>query len=75
MVFTIATGFHHQKCSEIIQLTTRSCGFDKFPGGGIETSSITEIFGEFGTGKIEIRHKLAVTCQLPVSQKGGEGKC
>lgn len=31
--------------------------------------------GEFRTGKSQICHTLAVTCQLPVSMGGGEGKC
>lgn len=44
-------------------------------GGGIETGSITEMFGEFRTGKTQLCHTLAVTCQLPVSQGGAEGKC
>ena len=42
--------------------------------GGIETGSITEIYGEFRTGKSQICHQLAVTCQLPADMKGGEGK-
>lgn len=32
--------------------------------GGIETGSITELFGEFRTGKSQICHTLAVTCQV-----------
>jgi DNA repair protein RAD51 len=43
--------------------------------GGIETGAITEMFGEFRTGKSQLCHTLAVTCQLPVSMGGGEGKC
>ena len=31
--------------------------------------------GEFRTGKSQICHTLAVTCQLPISMGGGEGKC
>uniref|UniRef100_K1QQN0 DNA repair protein RAD51 n=1 Tax=Magallana gigas TaxID=29159 RepID=K1QQN0_MAGGI len=31
---------------------------------GIETGSITEIFGEFRTGKTQLCHTLAVTCQV-----------
>ncbi|RZC32862.1 DNA repair protein RAD51 -like 1 [Asbolus verrucosus] len=74
MGFTTATDFH-QKRSEIIQLTTGSKELDKLLGGGIETGSITEIFGEFRTGKTQICHTLAVTCQLPIESGGGEGKC
>lgn len=42
--------------------------------GGIETGAITELFGEFRTGKTQLCHTLCVTCQLPISQGGGEGK-
>ncbi|WFD02745.1 RecA recombinase Rhp51 [Malassezia obtusa] len=34
-----------------------------------------ELFGEFRTGKSQICHTLAVTCQLPIDMGGGEGKC
>ncbi|PQE25832.1 hypothetical protein CJF30_00000558 [Rutstroemia sp. NJR-2017a BBW] len=34
-----------------------------------------KIFGEFRTGKSQICHTLAVTCQLPFDMGGGEGKC
>lgn len=74
MGFTTATEYH-QKRTEIIQLTTGSRELDKLLGGGIETGSITEIFGEFRSGKTQLCHTMAVTCQLPVSQGGGEGKC
>jgi len=74
MGFTTATEFH-QRRSEIIMITTGSKDLDKLLGGGIETGSITEIFGEFRTGKTQLCHTLAVTCQLPIAQGGGEGKC
>ena len=32
--------------------------------GGVETGSITEMFGEFRTGKTQLCHTLAVTCQV-----------
>lgn len=63
MGFTTATEFH-QKRSEIIQLTTGSAELDRLLGGGIETGSITELFGEFRTGKTQLCHTLAVTCQV-----------
>ncbi|XP_005046742.1 PREDICTED: DNA repair protein RAD51 homolog 1 [Ficedula albicollis] len=67
MGFTTATEFH-QRRSEIIQITTGSKELDKLLQGGIETGSITELFGEFRTGKTQLCHTLAVTCQV------GEGK-
>lgn len=74
MGFTTATEVH-QRRADIIHLTTGSRELDKLLGGGIETGSITEIFGEFRTGKTQLCHTLAVTCQLPIDQGGGEGKC
>jgi len=71
----ISASVYHLRRSEIIQLTTGSKELDRLLGGGIETGSITEIFGEFRTGKTQLCHTLAVTCQLPIDQNGGEGKC
>ena len=59
----------------IIQVTTGSKELDKLLQGGIETGSITELFGEFRTGKSQLCHTLAVTCQLPIDMGGAEGKC
>ncbi|CAL1585292.1 unnamed protein product [Knipowitschia caucasica] len=73
MGFTTATEFH-QRRAEIIQISTGSKELDKLLQGGIETGSITEMFGEFRTGKTQLCHTLAVTCQLPIDQGGGEGK-
>lgn len=72
--FTTATEFHSRR-SELISITTGSKNLDTLLQGGVETGSITEIFGEFRTGKSQICHTLAVTCQLPVDMGGGEGKC
>ena len=63
MGFTTATEFYKQR-EEIICLTTGSKELDKLLGGGIETGSITEIFGEFRTGKTQICHTLCVTSQV-----------
>lgn len=73
MGFTTASEFHLKR-SEIIQLTTGSKELDKLLQGGMETGSITELFGEFRTGKTQLCHQLAVTCQLPIDMGGGEGK-
>ena len=72
--FTTATEMHARR-SELISITTGSKQLVTLLAGGTETGSITEIFGEFRTGKSQICHTLAVTCQLPVDMGGGEGKC
>nr|SVE75859.1 EOG090X0906 [Daphnia hispanica] len=74
MGFSTATEYH-QKRAELVQVTTGSKELDKLLGGGIETGSITEIFGEFRTGKTQLCLTLAVTCQLPIDHGGAEGKC
>ncbi|EGR29337.1 hypothetical protein IMG5_158050 [Ichthyophthirius multifiliis] len=63
-----------QRRAQVINISTGSSELDKILGGGMETGSITEIFGEFRTGKTQICHTLCITCQLPKSKGGGEGK-
>lgn len=74
MGFTTATEYHAKR-SEVCYLTTGSSELDKLLNGGIESGSITEIFGEFRSGKTQLCHTLAVTCQLPVEGGGAGGKC
>jgi DNA repair protein RadA len=45
---------------------------DELLGGGVETQSITEVYGEFGSGKSQVTHELSVTVQLP-PEHGGLG--
>lgn len=63
MGFTTATEFHARR-ADLISITTGSKNLDTVLGGGMETGSITELFGEFRTGKSQICHQLAVTCQV-----------
>ncbi|PVV05375.1 hypothetical protein BB560_000097 [Smittium megazygosporum] len=58
----------------IVYISTGSKEFDKLLGGGVQTMSITEAFGEFRTGKTQIAHTLCVTAQLPTDMGGGNGK-
>lgn len=55
------------------KLTTGSETFNELMGGGIETQSITEFYGEFGSGKTQITHQLAVNVQLPSEHGGLDG--
>lgn len=64
----------HKTRQDVIQIGTGSKELDKLLQGGIETGSITELFGEFRTGKTQLCHQLCVTCQLPLQQGGGEGR-
>ena len=42
------------------KISTGSVVFDTLMGGGFETGAITECFGEFGSGKTQVGHILAV---------------
>jgi len=52
----------------IFRISTGSMELNKLLGGGLESMAITEVFGEFRTGKTQLSHTLCVTTQLP-----GEG--
>ena len=52
------------------RLTTISKQLDELLGGGLETQTITEFYGEYGVGKSILCHQLAVNVQLP-EEKGG----
>ena len=63
-----------EKRRQIIRITSGSKNFDTLLGGGFETGSISECYGEFGSSKTQIAHVLAVTTQLSKELGGAEGK-
>ena len=62
-----------ERREEIGKLKTLVPEVDEMLGGGMETQSITETYGEFGSGKSQFTHQLAVNVQLP-PEHGGLGK-
>jgi DNA repair protein RadA len=56
----------------IVRLTTGSRELDELLGGGLETQTITELYGEYGSGKSQVCHQLCVNVQLP-PDRGGLG--
>lgn len=48
---------------KVIKIHTGSKAFDALLGGGLETGAIVECFGEFGSGKTQLGHALAVNVQ------------
>jgi DNA repair protein RAD51 len=58
----------------LITLSTGSAELDKLLEGGVETGSITEVSGEFRTGKTQLCHTLCVACQMTITDGGAEGK-
>jgi len=53
-----------ERREKISKLSTGSETFDKLMDGGIESGTITECYGEFGSGKTQIAHILAVNAIL-----------
>ena len=49
-----------QRRQLVNKYSTGSVAFDNLLGGGFETGSITECFGEFGSGKTQVGHALCV---------------
>ncbi len=62
-----------ERRKNVAKITTGSSELDKLLGGGVETQAITELFGEFGSGKTQICHQLAVNVQLPEGSGGLNG--
>ncbi len=54
----------------VLKLTTGSKNLDNLLGGGLETQTITEFFGEFGSGKTQIMHQIAVNATTSESDGG-----
>lgn len=65
-----------EKRKNLKRITTGSQNFDEIlsiKSGGIEPGSLTEIFGEYRTGKTQLCHQLCVNVQLPYEKGGLEG--
>jgi DNA repair protein RadA len=54
----------------VLRVTTGSKALDKIVDGGLETQTITEFYGEYGSGKSQMCHQLCINIQLP-PEKGG----
>ena len=55
-----------KKREKITRISTGNKDFNNLLGGGFETGSITEIYSEYGGGKTQIAHILAVNCQKDI---------
>ena len=63
-----------ERRKSLVRFTTGSANLDTFLKGGVETQAITEIAGEFGSGKSQICHTLCVTANLGKAKERGKGK-
>jgi DNA repair protein RadA len=62
-----------ERRQKVGKLTTCSDALNSLMGGGFESQAITELFGEFGSGKTQIAHQCAVTAQLKEKDGGLNG--
>jgi len=63
------------KREEINYITTGSSNLNNLLGGrGLESKSITEAYGAYGSGKTQLALSLAVNVQLPYEKGGCNGK-
>jgi DNA repair protein RadA len=76
-----AANMGYEKATEIMErrksvgyIPTGSDALNGILGGGVETQAITEVFGEFGSGKTQIAHQLSVNAQLSPEEGGLGGK-
>ncbi|MDO8564284.1 MAG: DNA repair and recombination protein RadA [Nanoarchaeota archaeon] len=59
----------------VLYITTGSANLNNLLGGkGVETKSMTEAYGAFGSGKTQLGLTLAVNAQMPIEQGGANGK-
>lgn len=58
---------------QVQKLHSKVQSIDDLLGGGFETQSLVEVYGEFGSGKTQIGHQLAVNCTLPLEEGGLDG--
>lgn len=64
-----------KKRDDVVYISTGSANLDGLLGGkGVETKSLTEAYGAFGSGKSQLGFTLAVRVQLPKEQGGANGK-
>ena len=64
-----------EKRKEVFFISTGSRNLDQLLGGkGVETKSITECYGAFGSGKSQLGFTLAVRAQMPLEMGGANGK-
>ena len=59
-----------QRRQTMLRCKTGSKNLDNLLTGGVETQAITEVFGDYGSGKTQLCHTLCCICQLPPTDGG-----
>ena len=63
----------YKRRQEIGKITTGTECLDLLLDGGLETQALTEVYGEFGSGKTQFCHTMCVTVQKPKEEGGLDG--
>lgn len=71
--FVTATSLYEKRLGGE-RISTGAKNFDDLLGGGVETKAVTEVYGEFGTGKTQLCHTMCVMVQQQKSAGGLGGK-
>ena len=66
----VTADFVLEKRKSMLRCSTGSKSLDELLVGGIETQAVTELYGEFGSGKSQICHTLCAIAPSPMSEKG-----
>jgi DNA repair protein RadA len=72
--FVVAALQLYEKRKGQASISTGCVALDGLLGGGIETGAVTEVYGEFGTGKSQLCFSLSVMVQQDKSKGGLGGK-
>lgn len=59
-----------KKRRSLLRCSTGSSMLDDLFLGGIETQAVTELYGEFGSGKSQICHTMCITAGQPIGSGG-----
>ena len=70
--FVTATEIYKRR-QAIGKITTGTECLDLLLDGGLETQALTEVYGEFGSGKTQFCHTMCVNVQKPKEEGGLEG--
>ena len=69
--FQTAKDLQTDRDAHVVKITTGCADLDLIFNGGIESGSLTELYGEYRTGKTQLCLTLCVTSFLPRSLSGG----
>jgi meiotic recombination protein DMC1 len=65
---------YRERRKAIFKISTGSRQFDSMLGGGFNSGSINQVYGEYRCGKTQLSHTMCITAQLPRDMGGAEGK-